>query len=335
MGGTQPKKRWTRKGLAFAVGVIAWIVAASVFDYRSILGLCILAFLGLVWFVAPELESLVKGISLEAVNEALAATDEESTSSTIPSGLRNLRDELRAKLNVNPPYFVPYSVSIFVNFSNLQELLQKVGFFDGQQWINGVKWSNAEPGHRLKLGIDFVVLSSDRHGNPQLVYRSDGDSPHFLSGLDEFSRAIEEASFEHEKAQHSVLRIFTLHPSLCFGKLLSGADERDTYQIAVEVDEGWWERISNKPDVECKKEYKSTPDWPSKSVYLVLARIPRLYIHGEDTEMWTEESSKQHWTRLEELGWKRMEHAPGVEHKFFVVIRNDVDGKSSVGQRLE
>ena len=187
---------------------------------------------------------------------------------------------------------------------------------------------------RTLPGIHFVALSSDQHGNPRLVYRTDGDCPGFMMGLDELSRAIEDVAFEEEKS-HEILRAFTHHPSLCFGKLLRGSDDRDTYQIAIEVDEGWWDRISKKPEVECHNEYKSTPDWPSKSVYLLLARIPRWAIHAEDPEKWTAESSNQRKAQLEELGWTHSEHDVGLEHKFLCVVRTDLDGKSFVGHTIE
>jgi hypothetical protein len=327
----QRKKWWAGKGIVFAVGVVVWLVADSLFQYRSILGLCVLAYLGLVWFLAPGFESLVKRLSLEAVSETLAVADPESSISTLPRSVRELREELRTKLE--RPHFSPYSVSISFNDRNLQELLEKVGFIDGKQWINGVKVSEEKP-RKFAHEFHFTVLSSDRFGNPKLVYRTDGDTPHFLEGLGELTCAIEGITFELERS-HEILAAFTHHPSLCFGKLLRDSDAHSTYELAVEVDEGWWDRISHKPDVECHKEYKSAPDWPSKSVYLLLARIPRCAIHAEDPEKWTEESSNQRKAQLEELGWTDREHDLGLEHKFFCVVRHDLDGESHVGHAIE
>jgi hypothetical protein len=52
--GPKRKKWWSAKGAVLAVGVIALQFAESVFHYRSIVGICILAFLGFIWFVAPD-----------------------------------------------------------------------------------------------------------------------------------------------------------------------------------------------------------------------------------------------------------------------------------------
>jgi len=334
----QREKWWTGQRISFAVGVVAWLVADNVFHYRSILGLYFLACLGLMWFVAPGFESFVKRLSLEAVLEALAATDDESATSAVSSSLKELRAGLRAELNLDHPNFLPYSVSIFVNSDNLPELLQKVGFIDRQQWINGAKWDEAKPHEIIHDGFQFVVLSSDQRGNPCLVYRSDGDTPHFLTGLAELSRTLADITFEEKESgvlgDAFALLIGPRHPRLCFGRLLRGSGEHDTYQLAIEVDEGWWDRISDKPEVECHKVYKSTPDEPTKSVYLILARIPRWAIHAEDPEKRTEESSRnQRKAQLEELGWTHCEDDLGLDHKFFYFARNDLSGNSSVGGR--
>jgi hypothetical protein len=281
---THERKRWwTPKGVLFGVGVVAWLVADGVFHYRSMLGLYILVYVGFVWFVVPEFESWVKRLSTQALKEASPEKKTESELETISDSLTELRDKLRCL------DFVPYSVFVRVNCdaSTFWELSQKVGFCDGKQWINGVKFGEAQPGRELGRGIYFQVLSEDQNGYPQLVYRLDGKTARFQSGLTELRRAIEEFTFEDVKkdALPEEFRIAfealsgPKHPILCFGTLLR--DSGDTYQVAIEVDEDWWNNIPNKPEIECEIVHEGDANGPYVRVYLVLARIPRRVIHGE------------------------------------------------------
>lgn len=324
------RRRRIWEAVAFVIGVLIWLVVAFALHYPSVLGLCLLAGLAWVWFLADtleswlkRLESSVKRMSLEAVGEALSPTQAGSSLCAVPGGIRRLQAELRNS------DFVPYAVSIQVNPPNLQELWQKVGLSDGQQWINGMRLSSATPAHALAEGISFVVVSSDGRGNPQLVYRTDGNTPRFQRGLHRLGRSIEEISCEEEGEW-----LFSWHPSLCFGELLYDRDDSDTYKIAVRVDHEWWRKVS--PDVESH--------WDHGGVYLIVARIPKQAIHGtervrfgigeplEDYTAQLEKAEKELKTKLEKHGWRREEYADGLVHRFFWVIRHDLDGTSSVGQ---
>ena len=333
---THERKRWwTPKGVLFGVGVVAWLVADGLFHYRSMVALYILMYVGFMWFVVPEFESWVKRLSTEALKEATPEKKTESQLETVSDSLTELRNKLRGL------DFVPYSVSVRVDCrtSTLLELTQKLGFFDGKEWINGVKVVEAQPGRELNRGIYFQVVSSDEYGYPKLVYRIDGKTARFQNGLTELRRAIEEFSFEGVKsnldpAAEKAFRAISgpKHPKLCFGNLLR--DSSDTYQVAIEVDEDWWHSISDKPEIECELVHKGDANGPYVRVYLVLARIPRRVIHGEAQNIWKPEVVKEHEIQLEELGWTIVERGR-MRHKFVDITRYDLDGKSSVGGKFE
>lgn len=281
-------------------------------------------------FVTAALAEGGKRLSTAAVTDALSKKEAESKFEDISDSLTEVREKLR-RLD-----FVPYSVSIWVDCgaSKLWALSQNIGFCDGKEWINGVKLGEAKPGYELRRGISFQVLSSDQYGVPDLVYRTDSKTQYFQSGLDQLSRTIEEFTFEGvrgnldpawEKAFESISG--PKHPVLCFGRLLPEA--RDTYQIAIEVDEDWWKNISDKPEAEFQIVRKGDEHGPYASIYLVLARIPRGAIHGDAPELWTREPLEEHKAQLEALGWTFLDRGH-LQHKFVSISRRELDGKSSV-----
>jgi hypothetical protein len=288
-----------------------------------------------VFVTAALAEWRTKGLSNESFQETLSKKETESKFEDISCSLAELREKLRGL------DFTPYSVSVGLNCSKktLWELFQKVGFCDKEGWINGVKFGQATRGFELSRGIHLQVLSSDEYGNPELIYRTDGKTPCFQSGLGELRRMIGEVSFGDAPNGISpywseALRAITgpAHPILCFGGLIREC--RDTYQIAIEVDEDWWKNISNKPEVEWQIVRKGDEHGPYVSVYLVLARIPREAIHGEAADMWTTEPTREYKTRLEELGWTLRERG-WLQHKFVDIHRHHLDGNSSVGSEFD
>lgn len=282
-------------------------------------------------FVTAALAEGSKRLGSRALTDTLSKKDAESKFEDISDSLTELRDKLRCL------DFVPYSVSIGVDCgaSKLWALLQSVGFCNGKEWINGVKLGEAKPGYELRRGIGFQVLSSDQYGDPHLVYRTDGKAQRFQSGLDELKRTIEEFTFEDVKGNldpesEKAFRALSgpKHPVLCFGRLLPEAS--DTYQIAIEVDEDWWKNISDKPEAEFQIVRKGDEHGPYASIYLVLARIPRRAIHGEESaDFWTREPVDGHKAQLEALGWTFLDRGH-LQHKFVSISRRKLDGKSSV-----
>jgi hypothetical protein len=285
------------KGI-WAISIYALIVTIwyhPVIDHISIL------FLIFLFVAAAFAESKTKRLSNEAIkDDTLSKREAESKFEELSDSLTELRDKLRGH------DFVPYSVSVRVNCDRANlffELMKKMGFFDGKKWINGVRFSEARPGHELRRGIYFQVLSSEQDGYPKLVYRIDGKTPRFQTGLTELRRAIEEFSFEDVKtaldpASEAAFRAISgpKHPILFFGSLLR--DSSDAYQIAFQVDEDWWNGLADKPEIECQIVRKGDAYGPFVSVYLILARIPRRVIHGEASGTWTPELQKQHETQL-------------------------------------
>jgi len=285
----------------------------------------------IVVFVTAALAEGTKQRSREALTGILSKKEAESKFEEISESLIELRGKVRCL------DFVPYSVSIQVDCgaSKLWALSQDLGFCDGKEWINGVKLGEAKQGYELRRGIGFQVLSSDQHGDPHLVFRTDGKTPYFQTGVDELRRTIEEFTFEgvKDKALPEEFRIAfealsgPKHPVLCFGKLLREAN--DTYQIAIKVDEDWWNKISNKPEVEFQIVRRGDEHGPYCSIYLVLARIPRGVIHGETPDSRRGEPLEDHKAQLEALGWKRVDGGH-IEHKFVSIRRRDLNGSSSV-----
>jgi hypothetical protein len=282
-------------------------------------------------FVTAALAEGAKQRSTEKLADVLSKKEAKSKLEEISESLIELREKVRCL------DFVPYSVSIRIDCgaSKLWALSQSLGFCDGKEWINGVKLGEAKQGYELRRGISFQVLSSDQYGDPHLVYRTDGKTPYFQTGIDELRRTIEEFTFEkvRDKALPEEFRIAfeaisgPKHPVLCFGRLVR--DSKDTYQIAIEVDEDWWKEISNKPEVECQMVRKGDEHGPHVSVYLVLARIPKRAIHGDTPESSTQELLDQYEAQLEALGWKFVDRGH-LEHKFVSISRHDLDGRSSV-----
>jgi hypothetical protein len=282
-------------------------------------------------FVTAALAEGAKQRSKETLTEILSKKEAESKFEEISESLIELRGRVR-RLD-----FVPYSVSIRVDCgaSKLWSLSQSLGFCDEKEWINGVKLGEAKPGYELRRGIGFQVLSCNQCGDPHLVYRTDGKTPYFQTGVDELRRTIEEFTFEkvRDKALPEEFRVALeaisgpKHPVLCFGRLLR--DSEDNYQIAIEVDEDWWNNISNNPEVECQIVRKGDEHGPYVAVYLVLARIPRAALDGGAADFWTREPLEKHRAQLEALGWAFLDRGH-LEHKFVSISRRDLDGTSSV-----